>query len=368
MTDLDASSREPDANTRDDVVLVKDAGGALSLELMPIREGVARGFMRFSLRNPKLSEESIKRLGDELCRRPYSTIKVQDSKKRVLSRYLAKAGWGVERAIPLKMTTKCMMVTTYDLPLDVDLMDTSGNKPDLSNTSNMHGISVDIGDRKAWAFYSEDSESARVISEPERRQGMLIATNADDMSAVADCLVRFLATTGKPYAVFSMDMGRFVRQFDPITMLRMVNDRPTPFDHKCAPVSSANKKAVTKLFSEYYDESNFQSMLRLRSYRVNPNMSIYWIDGGFVITKFEGDTGLIFDIYVTPSRQGEGLGAELMRCGLTVFVGRASSVYLHTVYPRAKRLYEKFGFKAVHSQLGIRLDEVALHPPQSKSM
>jgi GNAT superfamily N-acetyltransferase len=364
VTDLDASSCEPDAKTRDEVVLAKDASGALSLELMPIREGIARGFMRFSPRNPKLSDESIKRLGEELCRRPYSTIKVQDSKKRILSRYLAQAGWGIGRAIPLKTTTKCTPVTTYDLPLDIDLIDTSGDKPDLSNTSNMHGISIDIGDRKAWAFYSEDSESARVISEPERRQGMLVATNAEDMTDVADCLVRFLATTGKPYAVFSMDMGRFVRQFDPLMMLRMVCDRPTPYDHKCVLVSSANKKAVSRLFSEYYDESNFQSILRLRSYRANPNMSIYWIDGGFVITKFEGDTGLIFDIYVTPSRQGEGLGAELMRCSLTSFVGRASSVYLHTVYPRAKRLYEKFEFKAVYSQLGIRLDEVALHPPR----
>jgi GNAT superfamily N-acetyltransferase len=146
----------------------------------------------------------------------------------------------------------------------------------------------------------------------------------------------------------------------------MVLERPVAFEHKCERLTSRNRSQAVKLFSEYYDESTMQSMFRLRRYRADRNYSIHMIQGGFVITRLEGDTGLIYDIYVTPSRQGEGLGAELMRCALTDLTGKASSCYLHTSYPRAKRLYEKFGFRVVYSQLGIRLDEIALEPPSAK--
>ncbi len=55
-----------------------------------------------------------------------------------------------------------------------------------------------------------------------------------------------------------------------------------------------------------------------------------------------------------------------MRCALTDLAGKVSSCYLLTSYPRAKHLYEKFGFRTVYSQLGIRLDELALEPPSAK--
>ena len=84
-----------------------------------------------------------------------------------------------------------------------------------------------------------------------------------------------------------------------------------------------------------------------------------------MINFLNGETGLIYDIYVSPTTQGHGLGKELMKCALTDFVGRAKSVYLHTSYPRARQLYEGFGFKIVHTQLGIRLDEIVLTPPRT---
>jgi hypothetical protein len=52
-----------------------------------------------------------------------------------------------------------------------------------------------------------------------------------------------------------------------------------------------------------------------------------------------------------------------MRAALTSLSAKVSSVYLHTSYPRAKALYEKFGFRTSYSQLAIRLDEIALTPP-----
>jgi GNAT superfamily N-acetyltransferase len=178
------------------------------------------------------------------------------------------------------------------------------------------------------------------------------------MRVAADCLVRFLATTPKKWAVFSASLGRFVRQHRPIEMWRMELDSPKPFDHKCVLVSDRNKKAAIRLFSEYYDEPWLQSVLRLRKLRSDGNYWTYMLEGGFVTVRLEGETGLIYDIYVTPSMQGKGLGGELMRCALTSLAGRVSSVYLHTSFPRAKSLYENFGFRTIHTQLGIRLDEM----------
>ena len=258
------------------------------------------------------------------------------------------------------------MVTTYDLPLDEDLIDMNGSKPELADTYNMHGISIEVGGRSAWAFYTDEGDTARVVSESERRQGMIIATRTEDMFEVADCLVRFLAAAKKPWVVFSVDMGRFIRAYDPITLMRLTLDAPKAYDHRGVPLSKSSRKDALRLFSEYYDESMLQSLFRMRRLKADGKYSIYVVDGGFAITRLEGDTGLIYDIYVTPSKQGQGLGSELMKCALTSFAGRVSSVYLHTSYPRAKRLYEKFGFKAVYSQLGIRLDEVSLSPPTTK--
>jgi len=348
------------------VILVKGPEGALSLELAPLREGVARAFLRFSPRNLSLSANSARSLSDELSNRPYSRILVQDSKKGTLRKALGPLGWRIDRGIPKTLKRECLSATTYDLPLDESLVDMNGQKPDLANTYNMHGISIRLDGRKAWAFYTDEGDTARIISEGERKQGMMVATRTEDLFEVADCLVRFLVTAKKSWAVFSLDMGRFIREYDPITLMRLTLDSPKPYDHKAVPLSKENKKAALRLFSEYYDESMLQSVLRLRRLKSEGNYQIFLIDGGFAITKLEGDTGLIFDIYVTPSEQGQGLGVELMRCALTSMAGRVSSVYLHTSYPRAKRLYEKFGFKSVYSQLGIRLDEIALSPPSAK--
>lgn len=348
------------------MITVSEGNATVSLELMPVREGVARGFLRQSPRNPKLAESSINRFVNELESRPYGKVLIQDTKKNLVRKIMRSSKWSIGPAVPSSLRNKCSAVTTYDLPMDEKLLDSSGDKPDLSNTSSFKGISVAIGPRKAWAFFTEDGDQARLISEPERKQGFLVVTANEDLFTVADCLIRYLAAMRKSWAVFSMDMGRFVRQYDPQTMMRMTLDRPKGFDHTAVPLSAENRGNAIRLFSEYYDESLFQSRLRLRRFNADKNYVIHLVDGGFVITRLEGESGLIYDIYVTPARQGQGLGAELMRCALTDFVGRASSCYLHTSYPRAKRLYEKFGFKTVYSQLGIRLDELALERPGAR--
>ncbi len=363
MGDLAASSGGSPA--KEDVVVFRSPAGALSVELMPVDEGIARGFLRVSPRNLKLSPEAVVALDKELSSRGYSEILVQDCAKKTLSKALARAGWEVERAIPRRMSMKCRLVTTYDLPMEDSLIDSDGERPDLASSSNMRGIMISEGDRKAWAYYTDDGETARVVPEKERRLGMLIASDTEDLFEAAECLVRYLASIGKSWAVFSVDLGRFVRQFHPITMIRMVCDTPRPFDHSARPLGSENRRQLVRLFSEYYDESMVESMLRLRKFRSDPSYSTFLVDGGFVIVKVEGEAGLIYDIYVTPSKQGSGLGKELMRCALTSLNGRVSSIYLHTSYPRAKRLYEQFGFKAVYSSLGIRLDELALRPPRA---
>lgn len=347
------------------MVLVKGHEGALSLELTPLGEGEFRGFMKYSPRSLKLSAG----LGDELSARlsgaGATRMLAADNRGRLLARTLEARGWRVARAVRAHVDHKCSICTTYDLHLDEELQDDRGEKPDISNTSHMVGVSIGIGLRTAFGFYTDEGDTARVVSDGPRKQGMLVAKSQEDMAEAADCLVRFLAASRKKWAVFSLDMGRFVRQYRPTTMWRMSLDGPRGYDHSVKPVSRGNRRALLRLFSEYYDEGGFQASLRLRSMLADKAYSVFVTDGGFVVTRLDGQTGLIFDIYVTPGRQGEGLGSELMRCGLSSLAGRASSVYLHTSYPRAKALYEKFGFRPTYSQLAIRLDELSLEPPST---
>ena len=345
------------------VALVKGPEGALSIELMHIREGVTRGFLKYSPRGLRLSEENSRSLGRTLAELSGGRLLVADTRKRLLSRSLEPHGWTMRRAVVPRIDHTCSMCTTYDIPLEESLMDDRGEKPDITNTSQMVGVSMDIGDRCAFGFYTDDGDTARVISEGPRKLGMLVAQSPEDMAEAADCLIRFLAAARKKWAVFSLDMGRFVRRHDPMVMWRMVLDAPKGYDHSVRPVSKANRRDLLRMFSEYYDEGGFQASMRLRGMLSDKSYSVFAADGGFVVTRLEGEAGLIYDIYVTPARQGEGIGGELMRCGLTSLSGRASRAYLHTSYPRAKALYEKFGFKAVYSQLAVRLDETEFRPP-----
>lgn len=343
---------------------MKGDEGALSLEIVPLREGVARAFLRHSPRGLRLTPASAAVLSERLKATGFSKILVQDSRAGVVRKALTSLGWNVDRAMKPQLTRKCKTVSTFDLPIDEDLIDSDGRTPDVTNTSQMQGISVDLGDRKAWAFYTDDGNAARVLSEKERRQGLLVANTTEDMFDAAECLVQYLAVTRKSWAVFSTDLGRFIRKFDPIEMWRLNLDRITPFQQGAAvPLSAKNRRRTTRLVSEYYDESMIRAMLRLRKYASDRNYSVSVNEGGFVITRLEGDVGLIYDIYVTPSKQGQGLGEALLRAALTALAGRVTSCYLHSSYPRAKELYEKYGFRTVYTQLGLRLDEIALTPP-----
>lgn len=319
-----------------------------------------------SPRNPKLSESASQRLSEELRSRGFSRLLVQDSRKRVLQRTLVGQGWTAVNAIGTRLVRPCCSVAPYDVPLDEKLIDDKGLKADLTGTTHMSGIRIDLDGRQAWAFYTNDGEAARIVSDGERKQGLLVASDTDDMFEAADCLVRYLAATRKSWAVFSVDLGRFIRQYDPMVMWRMVLERPRPYEHKARPFTTSDRRALVRLFSEYYDEPSLNSRMRLRSFMADKNYSIQLVEGGFAIVRFENETGLIYDIYVTPSHQGEGLGGELMRAALTSLTGRVSSAYLHTSFPRAKSLYEKFGFKTTYSQLSIRLDEVAFTPTPSR--
>lgn len=357
-----------DREGRTGVVLLRCPEGVLSIELMPLREGVKRGFTSHSPRGLRLSDASAGRLSQALAAENPGRLLVADTRKRVLARALVPQGWRVSRAVTPRVDSKCSMCTTYDIPLDEELVDDQGEKPDISNSSHMVGVSMDLRGRNAFGFYTDDGDTARIVSEGARKQGMLVAQSSEDMADAAECLLRFLAVTKKKWAVFSVDMGRFIRGYEPRTMWRMSLEGPRGHDHSAVPVSRDNRKGLVRMFSDYYDEGVLQASMRLRRMLSDRSFSVFVVDGGFVVTKLEGETGLVYDISVTPARQGEGVGAELMRCALSNLAGRASTVYLHTSYPRAKAMYEKFGFKVAYSQLAVRLDELVLVPPQDRNI
>ncbi len=356
----------PDDVMRPSILRIDSPEGTLSLEIMPIRPGVGRAFVRNSPRTLRLNSTSSKQLNDALLGTGLNRILLADNKKRIVQSALSPYGWSTKRAVAPIVDHKCTVCTTYDLPLDENLRDDNGAIPQLRETNHMMGIGINLGiSRTAWGFYTDDGETARIVSEGSRKQGMMVASSEEDLERAAECLVRFLAASRKRWAVFSTNMGRFIRPYDPMVMWRMVLDDPKGHNHSVRPLSKDNRKAMTRLFSEYYDEGMLSASMRLRRMSADKNYSQFVTDGGFVIVRKEGETGLIYDIYVTPSRQGEGIGGELMRCALSSLAGRTTSVYLHTSYPRAKALYERFGFKAVYSQLAVRLDELVLEPPST---
>lgn len=345
---------------RCDVVSTRTDEGAASIEMLPVSEDTARAFLRCSPRNLRLPEEDALQLGESLANVGYSNILVQDNRAKFLQRSLSTADWSARRAVDPHVDRRYSIVATSDLPLEEDLVDHLGRPLDLTDTGHMVGLELELEGRKAWAFYSDDGDAARVHPSGERRTGMFAGYSVKDTRFAADQLVRFFATAKKSWAVFSAELGDMVGSYRPTVTYRMELESPDGGEHSAEPLSRQNRGDAITLFSEYYDEGWLAASLRLRRLTRDKAYSVFLTDGGFVIARLDGDMGLIYDIYVTPSKQGSGTGNELMRCTLDYFSGRVNKAYLHTSYPRARRLYEKFGFKEVSSHLVVRLDEVLL--------
>lgn len=350
---------------RCDVVTVRTSDGTASIEMIPVSDDTARAYLICSPRNLRLDDDSAQQLSTSLADAGFSNLLVRDNKSRFLERTLSHAQWSFKKAIDARVNHRYSIVATSDLPLEEDLIDHSGEPLDLTDTGHMVGLELELADRKVWAFYSDDGDAARVLPSGERRTGMLAGFSEEDTKLAADQLVRFFVTAKKSWAVFSTDLDRMVQHFKPALAYRMELDSPGKFEHSVQPLSRDNRADALVFFSEYYDEGWLPASLRLRKMARDKAYSIFLTDGGFVVVRLEKDAGLIYDIYVTPSKQGTGVGDELMKCALDYLSGRVDKVYLHTSYPRAKQLYEKFGFRVVSSHLVIRLDELSLTPPPS---
>jgi ribosomal protein S18 acetylase RimI-like enzyme len=349
-----------------DVVDVRTSGGVVSAEMVDLSPGVARAYVRTSPRGLRLSPSESRNLFDGFLQHGSSRVYSHDSRRRLLRKACSQAGWRMQPAVASEVRRPHSIVSSHDLPLDEDLVDEHGRTPDLFNSGHMMGLAVDLGPRKAWAFYTDEGTTARIVSEGLRRWGMFVCYDPDDIQATSDTLLAFLASARKTWAVYSRNFEDLVRAYHPSVLSRMVLDGPVERDHSAVPVGRSNRKQVVALFSEYYDEHIVNSMVRMRSFEANKDFSVHAVEGGFVILRAEGKRGLIYDIYVTPSRQGQGLGDELLRCAVSQFSGRADSVYLHTSYPRARRLYEKHGFHEDYSHLAVRLDEQVMSTSPSR--
>ena len=345
---------------------VRGSGGSASLELVPLKDGLARCYLRQSPRGLRLTGKEAEGLSSSLAGRGYAGILAQDTRGRFLARTLEERGWSVEKAVGGMSLPRCNITTPHDLPLDEQLIDERGRGLELDGTGQMTGIHVAIdADREAWAFYTDEGETARVATFRGRRYGFAVARDGADIDTAFDSLIRFLVTAKKSWAVFDMDMEGRLSSYHPSITHRMELEDPGRSTHSARPLTKADRRSVTALFSEYYDESTLAASLRLRRYARNAAYSVFVADRGFVIVRREGEVGLIYDIYVAPDRQGEGVGDELMRSALDSLSGQVSSVYLHTGYPRARRLYEKHGFRVASSSLVVRLDESSLTPPST---
>ena len=343
-----------------DVVSISAPEGTTSIELAPLGDEIGRAFISCSPRALTLSDKWSWKLSRSLAETGYQQLLARDNRRATLSSALSGRGWESGPALEPLPGTKCVIVTTHDLPLDENLIDESGRNLELANTEHMVGVRVRLDDRDAWAFYSDEGETARIVTDSQHRLGMLVATDPEDLPLAAYHLVRFLQTARKRWVVFSPDLGDHIAHLHPARASLLELHGPTDYEHSVRPVSKETRGSVVSLFSEYYDEGRLGAMARLRRFVRDETLSVHVTDGGFVIVRDEGDSGLVYDIYVTPSRQGEGIGDELMRCALSEISKRSKRAYLRTSYPRARRLYEKFGFSESSHRLVVRLDETLI--------
>lgn len=185
-------------------------------------------------------------------------------------------------------------------------------------------------------------------------------------SLLMKVLFKELKKERKRYLILGPEFGECSSEIHPFPLWHMVLSKPRRMDHGCRIATEPDKRIIATLASEYENTSQRSALTSITKKYSNSNFQ-YILSSrgeGFALIKFmEGAEGMLHDLYISPIYQGKGVGDELLRATISHLSENCIRLHLNTIYPRAKKLYEKYGFETIFTDLCVPLRQKMMISP-----
>lgn len=336
----------------------------LSIEPSGQHDGSCRLFREFAGSGFPTDKELLDRLDEFLNSNNARITWFEDTRKGIVQKLLKKVGY--------------KRIKPYDFPSDVRVKWRQWNDA-LSPGQQYFGVSMDAVlsfDQKIRRMQVSDKHDsvgeiaftdygrfARAKANQIGSEGYGRISPGKNPSVILLALVKEMLNEGKRYLILGPEYREFASPIHYYPLWHMTFSGQRSYDHSCRRATESDHKVLFELTSQYENLDYSNARATVTKNLSNPAFQYLVTPGGegFALVKFmENAEGMINDLFVSPASQGKGMGDELTRGSISRLSESCINIHLNTIYPRAKRLYEKYGFRVSYEDLCIALNQRAM--------
>lgn len=345
------------------VLIMRDAKerACVSIEPSSQEDGSIRLFKEFSSTSFSSDSATTEKVGKFLSSIGADRVIFEDGRKAQLSKLLKKSGYRRVKTYEAMRGAKVTWLSwDGSIPAGVGLFGIAdGWRPPTDRSFRRMRLSGRDGPVGEF-FITDFGRFARAKANEFGSEGFGFVHEGKSQSQLLSMLATEFLNEGKRYLILGPEYSEFVRPVHPFPIWHMGTRSQKTHGHSCRFATGTDMNKLAKLVSEYEDIDMATALSSVTKSYFNPAYRFLLPpdEGGFALLRFmEGAQGMINDLYVTPSNQGRGIGDELTRASMDVLSESCLSIRLNTIYPRAKRLYEKYGFGVIYQDHCVALKQ-----------
>ena len=333
----------------------------LAIEPSPQDDGSVRLFKELSGSNFWPNEESNERLAAFLDGINVKKFFFEDTTKGILAKLLKRIGYRFAKTYEFPRGTKTQW-RAWNEPTPPDMrylgIEEHG-QVSICQSSRRLSLS-DKNGAIGEIVFMDYGRFVRAKANRFGSEGFGLVERGRDPSILLTSLVKEMIKERKRYLILGPEYSAASKPIHPFPLWHMTISHQEEYEHGCRFATESDTGVLVNLTSEYEDSDIKTAFARVMKNFQNPSFRYLLAPGneGFALIRFmEAAEGMINDVYVSPQHQGKGVGDELTRAALTALSKNCLNIHLNTIYPRARRLYERYGFKIQYEDLCVALNQ-----------
>ncbi|MEM4262340.1 MAG: GNAT family N-acetyltransferase [Thermoplasmata archaeon] len=349
------------------VLILSDSPGPswLSLEAVREKDGFFRLFKEFSDPTFKISKEILARLDGFLSNLGARSVRFEDNKAGTLCSIMTRLRYC---AVDPYRSSENIKTRARFGPSDADPRDTTyfgvGDEAKLAVGEKVRRIDVFENEAMIGSLILSDyGRFARARANRFGSEGFGLVVKGNEPSKILLAAAMQLHREGKRYMILGGEYAPYVDPIHPFPLWHMKLSGQKEFEHGCRVAGKQDVEFLSRLTCEYEDTDIVSATSTVLKNLGSPEFE-YLVPpcgNGFALLKFVGNSeGMIHDLYVSPIDQGKGIGNEMTRGAISVLSEDCLTIHLNTIYPRAKKLYEKHGFEVEYTDYCVALNQTAM--------